>query len=263
MNAKSKIVKFNNQQVPVFMQGNKPYVAMKPICENIGLDWEAQRQRIKRNHVLDVSACMIKVVAQDGKFREVLALPIGCLNGWLMGVDANKVKPEIKETLIKYQLECYDVLYQHFMPKPRKPVNLTNYVSKKDHEYMALKYHGMFRQYDDMIDRLRSEISSMEDKCRQLDDKRKQYSVSLAEASRLLKVSVKNIEYEMLCAHIISSREPYVTGAPLIWSVTERGERLGLVLLDSEVIDGQVRDRIKLTDDGLEWLKQRMQSFLN
>ena len=110
MNAKSKIVKFNNQQVPVFMQGDKPYVAMKPICENIGLDWEAQRQRIKRNHVLDVSACMIKVVAQDGKFREVLALPIGCLNGWLMGVDANKVHTEIKDTLIKYQLECYDVL---------------------------------------------------------------------------------------------------------------------------------------------------------
>ena len=30
MNAKSKIVKFNNQQVPVFIQGDKPYVLMKP-----------------------------------------------------------------------------------------------------------------------------------------------------------------------------------------------------------------------------------------
>jgi len=262
MNAKSKIVKFNNQHIPVYFVGDKPFVAMKPICENIGLQWEAQLKRIKRNHVLNQGMSIMDIPTNGGK-QQIVCLPFSMLNGWLMGVDANKVKPEIKDTLTKYQLECYDVLFKHFMPKPRKPVNLTNYVSKKDHEYMALKYHGMFRQYDDMIDRLRSEISSMEDKCRQLDDKRIQYSVSLAEASRLLKVSVKDIEYEMLCAHIISSREPYVTGAPLIWSVTERGERLGLVLLDSEVIDGQVRDRIKLTDDGLEWLKQRMQSRLN
>ena len=263
MNAKSKIVKFNNQQVPVFMQGDKPYVAMKPICENIGLDWEAQRQRIKRNHVLDVSACMIKVVAQDGKFREVLALPIGCLNGWLMGVDANKVKPEIKDTLIKYQLECYDVLYKHFMPKPARAINLNNYVSKDVHDCMAQRYHRMFRQYDDMIDQLRDKISSMEDKCRQFDRKKCQYSISIVEASKLLKVSIVDIEQELLCENIIDSRVPYVSGAPLIWSVTERGERLGLALIDSEVFDDGVQDRIKLTDDGFIWLKQRMQSRLN
>ena len=53
MNAKNKIVKFNQQEIPVFMQGDKPYVLMKPICENIGLDWRSQLKRIKRNHVLN------------------------------------------------------------------------------------------------------------------------------------------------------------------------------------------------------------------
>lgn len=116
MNA-NQIIKFNKQDIPVFFHDNKPYVAIQPICENIGLDWEAQRQRIKRNHVLNLTTCMIKVVAKDNKNREVVALPIGYLNGWLMGIDVNRVKPEIKDTLIKYQLECYDVLYNHFMPK--------------------------------------------------------------------------------------------------------------------------------------------------
>ena len=73
MNAKSKIVKFNNQHIPVYFVGDKPFVAMKTICENIGLQWEAQLKRIKRNHVLNSTACMIKVVAQDNKDREVLA----------------------------------------------------------------------------------------------------------------------------------------------------------------------------------------------
>ena len=37
------------------------------------------------------------------------------LNGWLFGVDANRVKDEIRPKLIRYQEECFDVLHQHFM----------------------------------------------------------------------------------------------------------------------------------------------------
>ena len=110
-------VKFNNQSIPVFFHNDKPYVAMRPICENIGLDWTAQAQKIKRHHILNSTMVMITIVAQDGKNREMATLPIGYLNGWLMSVDVNRVKPEIKDTLIKYQLECFDVLYKHFMPK--------------------------------------------------------------------------------------------------------------------------------------------------
>ena len=262
MNAKSKIVKFNNQQVPVFIQGDKPYVLMKPICENIGLDWNSQKKRINRNAVLSKGKVMMTSPSNGGD-QEYIALPLGMLNGWLMGVDANKVKPEIKDTLIKYQLECYDVLYQHFMPKPPRAINLNNYVSKDVHECMAQRYHRMFRQYDDMIDQLRDKISNMEDKCRQFDRKKCQYSISIVEASKMLKVSIVDIEQELLRENIIDSRVPYVSGAPLIWSVTERGERLGLALIDSEVFDDGVQDRIKLTDDGFIWLKQRIKSRLN
>ena len=109
-------VSFNNQTIPVFFQDGKPYVAMKPICENIGLNWDGQRQRIQRNHILSKGTVMITAPSKSGK-QEYSCLPIGYLNGWLFGVDVNKVKSEIKDTLIKYQLECFDVLYKHFMPK--------------------------------------------------------------------------------------------------------------------------------------------------
>ncbi|MEB6680286.1 phage antirepressor N-terminal domain-containing protein [Acinetobacter lwoffii] len=263
MNAKSKIVKFNNQQIPVYFVGDKPFVAMKPICENIGLQWEAQLKRIKRNHVLNSTMSIMDMVAQDGKVRNVICLPFSMLNGWLMGVDANKVKPEIKDTLIKYQLECYDVLYKHFMPKPRKQVNLAAYVSKQLHDETTLKYHRMFKEYDEMIDQLRDKISSMEDQCRYLDYKLNQYAIDIYEASKLLNVPVSTIEYELLCSHFITKRVPYISDAPVIWSVTERGKRLGLVLIDSIIIDDRAVDLIKLTDDGFIWLKQRMQSRLN
>jgi hypothetical protein len=36
------------------------------------------------------------------------------LNGWLFGVDSNRVKPELKERVIAYQRECFKVLSDYF-----------------------------------------------------------------------------------------------------------------------------------------------------
>ena len=105
---------FHNQTLITLEKDGVAYVAMKPICENIGLDWEAQRQRISRDEVLNSTACMIKAVATDGKNRELLCLPIHYLNGWLFGVDTNRVKAEIRETLITYKKECYQALFDYW-----------------------------------------------------------------------------------------------------------------------------------------------------
>lgn len=95
------------------------HVALRPICDALGIDWEAQRLRIRRHPVLNETACVTKAVAADGKEREVVALPLDKLNGWLFGVSVNRVKPELREKLISYQRECFEVLARHFMPAQR------------------------------------------------------------------------------------------------------------------------------------------------
>lgn len=114
MTTLAQTVNFHNQTLTTLEKDSIQYVAMKPICDNIGLHWEGQRQRIERKEALNSTACMIKVVAEDGKNREMLCLPIEMLNGWLMGVDENRVKPEIKDTLVMYQKECYKALYDYW-----------------------------------------------------------------------------------------------------------------------------------------------------
>ena len=64
--AKPQTIVFNNQKLITFEKDGIQYTAIKPICENIGIDWESQRQRIMRDDVLNSTACMIKVVAEDG-----------------------------------------------------------------------------------------------------------------------------------------------------------------------------------------------------
>jgi hypothetical protein len=89
------------------------HVAMRPICEDIGLDWAAQT--VKLNKVrMRFNCCEITTVASDGRLRSLLCIPLRKLNGWLFSVNPEKVRPEIRDNLIAYQEECFGVLYDHF-----------------------------------------------------------------------------------------------------------------------------------------------------
>ncbi|WP_369326733.1 phage antirepressor N-terminal domain-containing protein [Alcaligenes nematophilus] len=100
-------------------------VAMRPICDAIGLDGDAQLQRIKRDNVLSSTTVVITVVAADGKEREQVCLPLEYLNGWLFGISTSRVKPEIRQRLEDYQRECYQVLNAYWggdqVSNPRVP----------------------------------------------------------------------------------------------------------------------------------------------
>lgn len=106
-------VNFHNQSLITLQKDGVAYVAMKPICENIGLDWKSQFARIKRDEVLAQGMVIITTPTKGG-LQEMLCLPIHYLNGWLFGVDTNRVKAEIKETLITYKKECYQALFDYW-----------------------------------------------------------------------------------------------------------------------------------------------------
>ena len=44
-----QMINFNNQQLLTVEKDGIKYVAVKPICENLGLDWDSQRKRIDRS----------------------------------------------------------------------------------------------------------------------------------------------------------------------------------------------------------------------
>ncbi|MCG9032635.1 phage antirepressor N-terminal domain-containing protein [Laribacter hongkongensis] len=90
-------------------------VAMKPICEAIGLDWKSQFSRIKRDDVLNSTIVVTTTVAQDSKRREITCLPLDYLNGWLFGIDTNRCRAEIRPKLIECKRECYQVLATYWM----------------------------------------------------------------------------------------------------------------------------------------------------
>ncbi|KAA6208594.1 phage antirepressor N-terminal domain-containing protein [Avibacterium paragallinarum] len=106
-------IQFYNRTLTTFEKNNIHYVAMKPICENIGLAWNAQYERIKRDEVLS-QGMIVMITPTNGGEQEMVCLPIQYLNGWLFGIDVKRVKPEIRETLITYKRECYQALFDYW-----------------------------------------------------------------------------------------------------------------------------------------------------
>ena len=110
----TQTISFNNQSLITVEQNGNHYVAMKPICENIGIQWESQYNRIRRDDVLNSVIFIMNMTGSDRKNYQMICLPIEYLNGWLFGIDINRCKPEIRNTLIKYKKECYQALHDYW-----------------------------------------------------------------------------------------------------------------------------------------------------
>lgn len=108
-------VDFHGTAIPTFNVEGVIRVAMRPIVDAIGLQWEAQYKRIKRHPVLKSCVSMMDMqLPGDKQRRKLLTLPLNKLNGWLFGIDTGRVKPEIREKLVEYQAECFEVLADYW-----------------------------------------------------------------------------------------------------------------------------------------------------
>ena len=105
-------VPFHGNNLYVVNYKGQPYVPMKPIVEGMGLTWQSQFEKIKQRFKSTITE--IVIVAADGKERNMICLALRKLAGWLHTISPNKVKPEIRDKVIKYQEECDDVLYEYW-----------------------------------------------------------------------------------------------------------------------------------------------------
>lgn len=108
-------INFHGSIIPTFNVAGIVRVAVKPICDAIGLNWRSQYNRMQRHPVL--STCVVMMTTQlpgERQRRKLLTLPLNKLNGWLFGVDTTRVKPELRDKLVEYQSECFDVLSDYW-----------------------------------------------------------------------------------------------------------------------------------------------------
>lgn len=115
-------VDFHGDALWAACEGEEVFVAVRPICNAIAMDWSSQVKRIKRDPILSEGVVMMTTPSKGG-FQESLCLPLRLLNGWLFGIDARRIrKPDVREKVIAYQRECYAVLHAHFHGAETEPL---------------------------------------------------------------------------------------------------------------------------------------------
>ena len=65
------------------------------------------------------------IVATAGGEQRMQGLPLKFLPGWLFGITASRVRPALRDKILRYQRDCYDVLWDAFkadiLPTPPVP----------------------------------------------------------------------------------------------------------------------------------------------
>ncbi|MEX4584710.1 hypothetical protein MY756_05685 [Haemophilus influenzae] len=160
----TQTVSFNNQSLITIEQNGVHYVAMKPICENIGIQWESQYNRIRRDDVLNSVIFIMNMTGSDSKNYQMICLPIEYLNGWLFGIDINRCKPEIRDTLIKYKKECYQVLHDYwFNGKAERKTTVDDRTGLRNAVNMLVSKKGLIYSEAYHLIHQRFNVESIED----------------------------------------------------------------------------------------------------
>ena len=97
------------------MPENEVFIPLRHICAMIGVDWGGQRRRVLNDPVLSEVIENIDISATDDYRtvrRAMLCLPLDYLSGFLFGINANRVKTELRMPLMRYQRDAYKILDQ-------------------------------------------------------------------------------------------------------------------------------------------------------
>jgi uncharacterized tellurite resistance protein B-like protein len=112
------IAKVNN--VDIIATSDEQLVAIKPICQALGIDHKSQWQKIKDDEDLSSAGMLYATTGADGKQYEMYCLPIRYIFGWLFSINPKNVKPEARQSVRTYRKACYNALYDYFFKQPMK-----------------------------------------------------------------------------------------------------------------------------------------------
>lgn len=121
------LVNFYGQDIPTVMieELGTPTVFVKPLVENLGLDWKTQYDKLMSNPRFQTVVVKVQALG-DTQVREHLVLPLRTLNAFLFSINAQKIPEDkfftrdgvdvyVKANIMMYQDECTVALHDYWM----------------------------------------------------------------------------------------------------------------------------------------------------
>jgi hypothetical protein len=160
MNETKTLAKINNVAIQMSNDGCK-MIPIRPICEALGIDPDSQRKRIERDEILSSVAVVMTATGSDKKQYEMYCLPLKFTFGWLFTIDTNRVNEDARKSVIKYKLECYNVLYRHFTRTEEFLQARQELVNEKIIEYDSIR--AEYRETEKRLRQAKADLYSAKD----------------------------------------------------------------------------------------------------
>lgn len=128
------VIPFHDDEIIAFSNNGDKFVAIKPVCEILKIDWSAQLKKLKSDSLMNSTMAVIATVGADDKEREMICLPLEMFPMWLVKINpVNFKEDKIREKIILFQREAAKVLFRYFFKLNQPPqtveVEYTEYIS--------------------------------------------------------------------------------------------------------------------------------------
>jgi hypothetical protein len=91
---------------------NEPFVALKPMCEAIGIDVDTQRRKLDQAEW--ARTVMMTATGSDGKSYQMVGLHADCIPMWLATIQTSRVAEQARPVLGAYQCQAAKALRDYF-----------------------------------------------------------------------------------------------------------------------------------------------------
>lgn len=106
-------IDFHGDKIVTFQHNGEPYVAMRRVVENLGLNWAGQHAKLVERTSL---MCMdIHTHDTTGRKQQMLSMPVAKLPLWLATINPNKIPDPARRAKIElYQAESAIALHDYW-----------------------------------------------------------------------------------------------------------------------------------------------------
>lgn len=105
-------VTFHGDTIFCVEHDEQPYTPVRPIIENMGLDWASQS--VKLNSSKERWGVVIIATPSNGGEQRMICIPVRKLPAFLASINPNKVAEHLRSRLELYQNECDDALWNYW-----------------------------------------------------------------------------------------------------------------------------------------------------
>lgn len=108
MDTVKKFLEFNGKSILFIARDGQYWVAIKPICEALNVNYDRQYRNLTSDPFLGQLCAEQHMVAADGKLRKMTSIPEKYVYGWIFTIQTSS--PDH----LAYKGKCYELLYDYF-----------------------------------------------------------------------------------------------------------------------------------------------------